>query len=81
MADQVTRQANGMAGDPPRGRGRRCQKDGSWPRTSQRTGSEQRAEGPWVPGFLKPLEQNMLDLDDPDHKRLRASYPRRLRLV
>ena len=33
---------------------------------------EQRAEGPWVPGFLKPLEQNMLDLDDPDHKRLRA---------
>jgi cytochrome P450 len=33
---------------------------------------EQRAEQPWVPGFLKPLEQNMLDLDDPDHKRLRA---------
>ena len=33
---------------------------------------EQRAEGPWVPGFLKPLEQNMLDLDDPDHKRLRS---------
>ena len=33
---------------------------------------EQRAEGPWVPSFLKPLEQNMLDLDDPDHKRLRA---------
>jgi cytochrome P450 len=33
---------------------------------------EQRAEGPWVPGFLKPLEQNMLDLDDPDHKRLRT---------
>jgi cytochrome P450 len=33
---------------------------------------EQRAQGPWVPGFLKPLEQNMLDLDDPDHKRLRT---------
>jgi cytochrome P450 len=33
---------------------------------------EQQAERPWVPGFLKPLEQNMLDLDDPDHKRLRA---------
>ena len=27
---------------------------------------------PWVPGFLKPLERNMLDLDDPDHARLRA---------
>ena len=33
---------------------------------------EQRAESPWVPGFLKPLEQNMLDLDDPDHRRLRS---------
>ncbi len=33
---------------------------------------EQRAESPWVPGFLKPLEQNMLDLDDPDHRRLRT---------
>jgi cytochrome P450 len=37
-----------------------------------RGAQEQRAEGPWVPGFLKPLEQNMLDLDDPDHKRLRT---------
>ena len=34
-----------------------------------------------VPGFPQAPEQNMLDLDDPDHKRLRASYPRRLRLV
>jgi cytochrome P450 len=34
--------------------------------------SEQRAKTPWVPGFLKPLERNMLDLDDPDHARLRA---------
>ena len=33
---------------------------------------EQRAKTPWVPGFLKPLERNMLDLDDPDHLRLRA---------
>jgi cytochrome P450 len=33
---------------------------------------EQRAESQWVPGFLEPLEQNMLDLDDPDHRRLRA---------
>ncbi len=32
----------------------------------------QRAESPWVPGFLKPLERNMLDLDDPDHRRLRT---------
>jgi cytochrome P450 PksS len=34
--------------------------------------SEQQAKTPWVPGFLKPLERNMLDLDDPDHARLRA---------
>jgi cytochrome P450 len=33
---------------------------------------EQRAKTPWVPGVLKPLERNMLDLDDPDHARLRA---------
>jgi len=33
---------------------------------------EQRAKNQWVPGFLKPLEQNMLDLDDPDHRRLRS---------
>jgi cytochrome P450 len=33
---------------------------------------EQRADRPWVPGFLAPLEQNMLDLDDPDHRRLRS---------
>jgi cytochrome P450 len=32
----------------------------------------QRAKTPWIPGFLKPLERNMLDLDDPDHARLRA---------
>jgi cytochrome P450 len=33
---------------------------------------EQRAKTPWIPGFLKPLERNMLDLDDPDHARLRG---------
>jgi cytochrome P450 len=33
---------------------------------------EQQAKTPWVPGFLKPLQRNMLDLDDPDHARLRA---------
>jgi cytochrome P450 PksS len=32
----------------------------------------QRKRAPWVPGFLKPLERNMLDLDDPDHARLRS---------
>ena len=37
---------------------------------------EQRAKGPWVPGVLKPLEQNMLDLDDPDHRRLRTLVSR-----
>jgi cytochrome P450 len=33
---------------------------------------EQLTKTPWIPGFLKPLERNMLDLDDPDHARLRA---------
>jgi cytochrome P450 len=33
---------------------------------------EQRAKTPWMPGFLKPLERNMLDLDNPDHLRLRS---------
>jgi cytochrome P450 len=27
---------------------------------------------PWVPGFIKPLMRNMLDVDVPDHTRLRA---------
>jgi cytochrome P450 len=30
------------------------------------------AKKPWVPGFLKPLERNMLDLDPPEHTRLRG---------
>jgi cytochrome P450 len=33
---------------------------------------EQRSKDPWVPGILKPLERNMLDVDDPDHRRLRT---------
>jgi cytochrome P450 len=33
---------------------------------------EQLRKTPWVPGFLKPLERNMLDLDDPDYTRLSA---------
>src|SRR5215210_5702481 len=33
---------------------------------------EQQAREPWVPGFLKPLERNMLDVDEPDHRRLRT---------
>ena len=36
-----------------------------------RTGSQAKQQ-PWMPGFLKPLRRNMLDLDDPDHARLRA---------
>jgi cytochrome P450 PksS len=33
---------------------------------------EQAAREPWTPTFLKPLNQNMLDLDEPDHTRLRV---------
>jgi cytochrome P450 len=33
---------------------------------------EQTAKQPWVPGMFKPLTRNMLDLDAPDHTRLRA---------
>ena len=34
--------------------------------------TEQLKKMPWVPSMVKPLEQNMLDLDSPDHTRLRA---------
>src|ERR1700732_4495501 len=27
---------------------------------------------PWTPAFFKPLSRNMLDVDDPDHARLRS---------
>jgi cytochrome P450 len=33
---------------------------------------EQRANLPWVPAFFRPLARNMLDLDEPDHTRLRT---------
>lgn len=33
---------------------------------------EQLKKSPWVPPMLKPFERNMLDLDSPDHTRLRA---------
>lgn len=34
--------------------------------------SKQSARQPWVPDLFKPLARNMLDLDAPDHTRLRA---------
>src|SRR5262245_15169957 len=33
---------------------------------------EQAARQPWIPKAVKPLERNMLDLDAPDHTRLRG---------
>ena len=33
---------------------------------------EQTAKQPWVPKFVKPLMRNMLDVDAPDHTRLKA---------
>jgi cytochrome P450 len=33
---------------------------------------EQLRKMPWVPKMFRPLERNMLDLDPPDHTRLRA---------
>ncbi len=33
---------------------------------------EQRAKEPWMPAFFRPLTRNMLDLDAPDHTRLRS---------
>ena len=34
--------------------------------------AEQLRKMPWVPPMFRPLERNMLDLDPPDHTRLRA---------
>ncbi len=34
--------------------------------------SEQLAKQPWMPGFIKVVERNMLTVDDPDHARLRG---------
>ena len=39
-------------------------------RNARDAGTKDKA--PWMPGFLKPLEQNMLDLDGTDHTRLRS---------
>jgi cytochrome P450 len=33
---------------------------------------EDKAKTPWVPSIFKPLTRNMLDVDEPDHTRLRA---------
>ncbi len=33
---------------------------------------DQLAREPWIPSMLKPLEHNMLDVDAPDHTRLRG---------
>src|SRR5450432_1371745 len=33
---------------------------------------EQLARHRWIPGFLKPVERNMLSVDSPDHERLRG---------
>jgi cytochrome P450 PksS len=33
---------------------------------------EQHARQPWIPAFARPLTRNMLDLDPPDHTRLRG---------
>ncbi|MEX2114050.1 MAG: cytochrome P450 [Pirellulales bacterium] len=33
---------------------------------------EERAKQPWMPAMFKPLTRNMLDVDPPDHTRLRA---------
>lgn len=45
--------------------------------------AEQQAKRPWIPAFIRPLETNMLDQDDPAHARLRtlvhkAFTPRRI---
>src|SRR4051794_31510968 len=34
------------------------------------------AKQPWVPAMFRPLARNMLDLDPPDHTRLRALVQR-----
>ncbi|HEX5604109.1 MAG TPA: hypothetical protein VFX63_16225, partial [Pyrinomonadaceae bacterium] len=34
--------------------------------------AEQLRKMPWVPAMFRPLERNMLDLDPPDHTRLRT---------
>ncbi len=38
----------------------------------KRSARDAQHKEPWMPAFLKPLERNMLDLDTPDHTRLRS---------
>jgi cytochrome P450 PksS len=47
-------------------------KDSRLAKDRQAVGSVGKANELWMPGFLKPLQRNMLDLDPPDHTRLRA---------
>ncbi len=48
-------------------------KDGRFIKEKRKVMSpEQAARDPWIPGMLKPMERNMLDLDPPDHTRLRG---------
>lgn len=48
-------------------------KDGRFAKDKQNALTpEQAGHEPWMPGFFKPLARTMLDLDPPDHTRLRA---------
>lgn len=42
------------------------------PRLAKNARAAGTPRGDWVPGFVRPLERNMLDLDPPDHTRLRS---------
>lgn len=35
-------------------------------------GADRKSQAGWMPAFMRPLARNMLDLDPPDHTRLRA---------
>ena len=47
-------------------------KDARFAKIRNAMSPEQLKKRPWMPPMFKPLEQNMLDLDSPDHTRLRA---------
>lgn len=42
------------------------------PRFAKDPAHARSGDAPWMPGFMRPLARNMLDLDAPDHTRLRA---------
>lgn len=42
------------------------------PRFAKDPAHARSGDAPWMPGFLRPLTRNMLDLDAPDHTRLRS---------